>query len=59
MFRKCSKLLYGKRHLLTPKWAVYWSYVNPKILCGSNIWCLRESKIGINRVINRDDEQSD
>ena len=29
------------------KGIVYWSYVRPAILYGSETWCLNESEIGI------------
>ena len=43
-FRKCSELLYGKRFSLELKGSVYESYIRPTILCGSEAWCLKESR---------------
>ena len=47
MFRECSELMYGRRFPLRLKTAVYKSYVRPAILCGSEVWCLLESEMGI------------
>ena len=33
--------------------AVYWSYVKPAILHGSNAWCLKECEMGILRRTER------
>ena len=46
-FRECGKLLYGRRFPLSLKGAVYESYARPRILYGSNAWCLKESEMGI------------
>ena len=48
-FRECGKLLYCRTFPLRLKSAVYWSYVRPTILCGSEAWWLKESDIGILR----------
>ena len=41
-FRVCSELLYNRKFLLKLKMAVYYSYVMPTILYGSEAWCLNE-----------------
>ena len=46
-FRECGELLYGRRLSLDLKGAVYWSYVRPTMLYGSEAWCLKESEMGI------------
>ena len=43
----CGELLYGRRFPPKLKGAVYKSYVRPEILCGSDIWCMMESKVGV------------
>ena len=45
-FRECCELQYGRFPLLL-KGSVYWSYVSPAILYGSEAWCLKESEMGI------------
>ena len=45
--RECGE--YGRRFPLMVKGAVYKSYVRPAILYGSEVLCLKESKIGILR----------
>ena len=52
-FRECSELLYGWGFPLRLKWAVHKCYVSPAILCGSEIWCLKESEMGILRRTER------
>ena len=39
-FREFGKLLYGRTFPLRLKGAVYWSYVRPAILNGSEVLCL-------------------
>ena len=46
MFMECYKLLCEKRFIYV-KGAVYTSHVMPRILYGSEAWCLRERKVGI------------
>ena len=46
---ECSELPCGWKLPLRLKWAVYWSYVRPAILYGSETWCLKKSEIGIFR----------
>ena len=46
-FRVCSELLYGWSFPLMLKGAVYWSYLRPAILYGSEVWCLEENEMGI------------
>ena len=45
-FRECGELLYG-RFPLRLKGAVYWSYIWPAILYGSEAWCLNGCEMGI------------
>ena len=45
-FRECGELLYGRRFLLTLKWAVCKSCVRPAILYGNETWCLKDSEMG-------------
>ena len=52
-FRECGELLYGWRFPLDLKEAVYWSYVRPTMLYGSETWCLKESEMGILRRTER------
>ena len=52
-FRECGELLYGWRFPLDLKGAVYWSYVRPTMLYGSEVWCLKESEMGILRRTER------
>ena len=40
-------MLYGRTFLLKLKRSVYWSYVRPAILYGSEAWSLKESEMGI------------
>ena len=42
--------LYSRRFPLKLKLAVYKNYVRLAILCGSEAWCLKESKMGISRT---------
>ena len=44
-------LLYGRRFPLKLKGAAYMRHVRPTIMYGSEIWCLRESEMGILRRI--------
>ena len=46
-FRECGELLCGRRFRLRQKGAVYKSYVRPAILYGCEVWCLKESDVGI------------
>ena len=46
-FRECGELLYGRRFPLKLKGAIYWSYVRPAILYGSEASCLKESEMEI------------
>ena len=50
-YRECGELLYGKSYPLKLKWFVYKNYVQPAILHGSESWFLKESEMGIVRVI--------
>ena len=43
--RECCELLYRKMFPLKLKGAIYWSYVWPSVLEGSEAWCLKESKM--------------
>ena len=45
-FRECGELLHG-RFPPTQKGAVYKNYVWPAMLYGSEMWCLKESEMGI------------
>ena len=45
--RECGELLYGRRCPLRPKGSVYKSYVRPVMLYGSEVWCLKQSEMGI------------
>ena len=45
--RECGELLYGRKFPLKMKVAVYKSYVRPKILNGSEVWCLKGSEMEI------------
>ena len=47
--RECVELLYGRRFPLRLKGAVCGKYVRPTILYGSEVWCLKESEMGILR----------
>ena len=40
-FRKCRKLLYGRKFSLKIKERFYQSYVKSSMLYGSEAWCLR------------------
>ena len=51
--RECSELLCGRRFPLNLEGAVYWSYVWPAILYGSEACCLKESEMGILRSTER------
>ena len=42
MFRECGELLYGRRLNLKLKQAIYKSCVRPAIVCGSELWLLRD-----------------
>ena len=50
---ECCELLYGRRFPLRLKGAVYESYVRSAILYESKAWCLKESEMGISRIIQR------
>ena len=50
---ECSELLYGRRFHLKLKGAVYNSYVRPVILHGSEVWCQKESEMGMIRRTER------
>ena len=52
-FRECGELLYGQSFPLKPVGAVYWSYIIPAILYGSETFCLKESKMEILRRTER------
>ena len=45
--RECSDLLHGRRLPLRQKGAVHKRYVRPAILYGGELWCPKESNIGI------------
>ena len=45
--RECGELWYGMRFTLKLKKTVHKSYARPAILHGSEIWCLKESEMGI------------
>ena len=49
-FMECGELLYDRSFPLRLKGAVYWSYVRPVILYGSEAWCLKESEMEILRT---------
>ena len=51
-------MLYGRRFPLKLKGAVYMSYVRPKILYGSEVWCLKEGEMGILQMTVSDDGES-
>ena len=46
-FWECGELLYSRKFPLRLKGVVYKSYVRPAILYGSEMWCLRESEMGV------------
>ena len=45
MFMECGELLLGRRFPLRQKGAVYWSYLRPAILYGSEALYLKESEM--------------
>ena len=45
--RECGELIYGRRFPLMLKGSVCRSCVRPRILYGSEAWCLNESEMGI------------
>ena len=45
--RECGVLQYGRRFPLMVNGSVYKSYIRPAILYESEVWCLKESEIGI------------
>ena len=45
--RECGDWLYGIRFPLLLKRAVHRSYVRPAILYRSDVWCMKESEMGI------------
>ena len=45
--RECGELLYGRRFPPQLKGAVHKRYVRPAILHGSEVWCQKESEMGI------------
>ena len=49
-FREFGEMLYGRRFPLMVKGAVYESYVGAAMLYGSEVWCLKESDMGILRA---------
>ena len=40
-------MVYGRRFPAKLKGAVFKSYVRPAILYGNEVWCLKESEMGI------------
>ena len=48
-FRECGELLCGRRFPLLLKGAVYKGYIRSEILHASEVWCLKESEMGILR----------
>ena len=47
MFGKWGELMYGRKFNQRQKRAVYKSSVRPAILYGSEVWCLKESEMGV------------
>ena len=52
-FKEYRELLNSKRFSLKMKGMVYWSCVRLAMLCGSEIWCLRENEVAILRRTER------
>ena len=52
-FRECDELLYCRRFPLRLKGAAYESYTRLAMLYASELWCLRESEMGILRKTDR------
>ena len=52
-FLEFGELLYGRRFLLSLKWAAYESYIGPSMLYGGGAWCLNDREMGVLRRTER------